>query len=269
MIWFLIFGIVVVLISIWLLCWKRQKKKKLCLLAIFKNETMNLDVWIRHYVSQGVETFYLIDNGSTDDPMSILKPYINRGLVKYFYRPQKHQQIRHYHDIIRSENILNKTTWLLICDLDEFVFSTSATLSSTLDSYEAYDIVYSQWRVFGSDGHLDHPPDIRVAMVHRHPDLSSQTKYIVRTSSIQNIEDLGVHFAKNIPNAIVENDTIRIHHYPIQSWQYFYIVKRTRGDVASEAADSIRDEHYFDNYNKIATLKDTTLHDLVLLHGDK
>jgi hypothetical protein len=44
----------------------------------------------------------------------------------------------------------------------------------------------------------------------------------------------------------------------------------SRGDVASKDAESIRDEHYFDKYNKIATLKDTTLHDLVMrLHHDE
>ena len=41
-------------------------------LSIFKNETMNLKLWIEHYLWQGIEHFYLIDNGSDDNPLSIL-----------------------------------------------------------------------------------------------------------------------------------------------------------------------------------------------------
>ena len=60
----------------------------LSVLAQFKNETMNLKVWIEHYLWQGVEHFYLIDNGSTDNPLSILQEYINRGIVSYYYKPK-------------------------------------------------------------------------------------------------------------------------------------------------------------------------------------
>jgi len=56
----------------------------LSVLAIFKNETMNLKVWIDHYLWQGVEKIYLIDNGSTDNPMPILQPYIDKGFNSCF-----------------------------------------------------------------------------------------------------------------------------------------------------------------------------------------
>ena len=39
----------------------------LSILAIFKNEAMNLKEWIEHYILNGVEHFYLINNGSTDN----------------------------------------------------------------------------------------------------------------------------------------------------------------------------------------------------------
>jgi hypothetical protein len=34
--------------------------------AIFKNEAANLREWLTHYVEQGIEVFFLLDNGSTD-----------------------------------------------------------------------------------------------------------------------------------------------------------------------------------------------------------
>ena len=48
----------------------------LTLMAIFKNETFNLKIWLDHYIWQGVQHFYLIDNGSTDNPLEILNDYI-------------------------------------------------------------------------------------------------------------------------------------------------------------------------------------------------
>ena len=50
-----------------------QFENKISLLAIFKNETMGLKLWIDHYIKQGVEKFYLIDNDSTDNPLAILQ----------------------------------------------------------------------------------------------------------------------------------------------------------------------------------------------------
>jgi glycosyltransferase involved in cell wall biosynthesis len=57
----------------------------LSVLSIFKNETMNLKLWLEHYLWQGVGHFYLIDNGSTDNPLSILQEYIDKGIITYFY----------------------------------------------------------------------------------------------------------------------------------------------------------------------------------------
>ena len=39
----------------------------LSIVAIFKNESWILKEWIEHYLNQGVDHFFLIDNGSTDN----------------------------------------------------------------------------------------------------------------------------------------------------------------------------------------------------------
>jgi hypothetical protein len=54
----------------------------LSVLSIFKNETINLKLWLDHYLWQGAEHFYLIDNGSTDEPLNILQEYIDKGNYK-------------------------------------------------------------------------------------------------------------------------------------------------------------------------------------------
>ena len=49
--------------------------------AMFKNESHSMKEWLEHYILHGVDHFYLIDDGSTDSYMDILKEYIDRGLV--------------------------------------------------------------------------------------------------------------------------------------------------------------------------------------------
>ena len=49
----------------------------LAIVAMFKNESSILESWIEHYIKEGVQHFYLIDNGSTDDYQKILNPYMD------------------------------------------------------------------------------------------------------------------------------------------------------------------------------------------------
>ena len=98
---YLIFVLVVLLIIYFILKYNRNnsintfqtiQKPKISLLAIFKNETLNLKIWLEHYIWQGVEKFYLIDNDSSDNPLDILQPYIDNNIVVYYYLPEKHKQ---------------------------------------------------------------------------------------------------------------------------------------------------------------------------------
>jgi hypothetical protein len=43
-------------------------KYKLAVGSIFKNEAHIFREWLEHYINQGVEKFYLIDNGSIITP---------------------------------------------------------------------------------------------------------------------------------------------------------------------------------------------------------
>ena len=44
-------------------------------LAMLKNESSIINDWIKHYLAEGVDHFYLIDNGTTDDTYKILSKY--------------------------------------------------------------------------------------------------------------------------------------------------------------------------------------------------
>jgi hypothetical protein len=228
----------------------------LSVLAIFKNETMNLKLWLEHYLWQGVDHFYLIDNGSDDEPLSILNEYINNGIVSYFYLPERHKQVEHYRFVFDTQNLKNKTQWLAVCDLDEFFFGVDQKLTTKIRSLESYfDYILCNWKMFGSGGFKKHPPDIRTAITNCENSLHENTKYIFKPNIIKDSSQIWIHKLVNISNINpkrirIANKLIKLNHYPIQSQEFFRKVKMTRGDVSGASSENIRNIKYFNSYDK-------------------
>ena len=227
----------------------------LSVLAILKNETMNLKVWLDHYIWQGVDHFYLIDNGSTDNPLSILQEYIDNGLVSYFYLPEPHKQVEHYRYIFDSQNLKKTTYWLMVCDLDEFFYGVDKKLVTKIKSLEStIDYILCNWIMFGSDGHINHPSDIRTSITHCKSEMFTETKYIFKPQIIKNSSSVWIHNLIDIPyiNKIrirIANQLIRLNHYPIQSVEFFRKVKMRRGDSSTSQSDNVRNMDYFLKYD--------------------
>jgi hypothetical protein len=240
----------------------------LSLLAQLKNETMNLKVWLDHYLWQGVDHFYLIDNGSDDDPLSILQEYIDNGSVTYFYLPEKYNQFKHYSDVFDRADLKQKSVWLIVCDLDEFFFGVNHKLSREIQKLENdYDYILCNWNIFGSDGLEMHPPDIRTAITHCDKNLWTSTKYIVKTNNVQCGWQVGIHSLINHsppPDRICNtNTTIQLNHYVIQSLEFFKKVKMPRGDATSPSADAVRNMDYFEKHD-YREIQDETLKNIIL-----
>lgn len=241
----------------------------LSVLSTFKNETMNLKLWLEHYLWQGVEHFYLIDNGSEDNPLNILQEYINKGIVTYYYLPEKHKQVEHYKHVFDNENIKKKTTWLAVCDLDEFFFGVDQKLTTKIKSLENYfDYIICNWTMFGSNNLKSHPTDIRTAITHSAIHLWHETKYIFKPTIIKDSSQIKIHNLENISyinkNRIrIANKLIRLNHYPIQSLEFFQKVKINRGDADNVNTDNIRDMNYFKKYDYNEFI-DETLKNIIL-----
>ena len=241
----------------------------LSVLSIFKNETMNLKMWLDHYLWQGVDHFYLIDNGSDDNPLDILKEYIDKNIVTYYYKPEKHKQVEHYRFVFDNAKLKNNTYWLIISDLDEFFYGTDKKLITNLKKLEFYNVIYCNWLMFGHENLQDHPTDIRTSIIHRENNIHENTKYIFKPNKIHNSSQVWIHYLldlngnkmENHPKIKIENNLIKLNHYPIQSLEFFTKVKMTRG--SADTIDNIRNLTYFNNYNKNAIHKDTILKNLI------
>jgi hypothetical protein len=109
----------------------------LCLVTIFKNEAHIIKEWIEHYLRQGVDKFFMIDNDSNDNYLDFLKPYIEKNIVDLVIDAKKHAQAELYNTyyLEKSKNY----DWAIVCDLDEFIyarngFHTIKEYLSTIDT---------------------------------------------------------------------------------------------------------------------------------------
>lgn len=241
---------------------------KFGVLGIMKNEAMNIDEWVSHYLSVGAGKIFLIDNGSTDDTVAKAKIWVAKGVLELVEYTKSHNQPQHYWAAFMEMEIGQKCEWLLVADLDEFWFCPSGeTIASCLDDFSGLDVIYANWRMFGSNGLEKHPMSIRHAFTNCAPGLSAHTerKYICRTSVVKGSGTLGIHVVSHACSSrtVSENERFHLNHYPIQSLEFFQIVKMTRGDASSSGSDRVRDMDYFNRYDAPCVGQDNLLANLV------
>lgn len=224
-----------------------MNKYFLAVIAIFKNEQLIIKEWIDHYLWQGVEHFYLIDNDSDDNYLEVIQPYINKGLITLYRLPEKYKQREHYNTVFNQ--IKNDIEWLIICDIDEYFFGLKEKLSDFIKNKDDFDYFVCNWINFGSNGYIEQPNDIRTSFTKRFFDTKKSLggcheKYIAKASVI---DDIWVHHfftrKENIKKLIT--DEVLLFHYQIMSKNYYERIKMSRGDSAANYWDNLRDWNYF------------------------
>ena len=228
-----------------------NNKYNLVIGSCFKNEAHILDEWIAHYKYHGIDHIYLINDNSNDNYKEVLAPYIKDGYVTLFentlkidsYPRQKFLYEKYFKPII------NNSTWWMIIDLDEFMYSPGEiNLKNAIKPYNDYGLIFIKWKMFGSNGHINQPKYVVPSFTKRKYDNSELNGKSIINSKLLNNFDVHLHDTKG--NSIyVEN--IIINHYAIQSWSFFQKVKMTRGDVNNYVQNNniIRDKKYFDEYD--------------------
>lgn len=200
--------------------------------ASLKDETLTLKEWLEHYLWQGVDHFFLIDNGSTDKPLKILEPYIRRGLVSYQYRPKMYQQQPNMRETTR-DYIIGNTFWLIQVDIDEFWFAPNSTLVNWLKEHEHLPFIRSHWWIFSST-QASHPKSVRQSNIMTERISSydiGKSKWIAQTEFILDPRNVDIHHIIRMPFCHVENHEIRLYHYQVQSMEFFSNSKMARGSV--------------------------------------
>lgn len=248
---------------------RSKKKYHLGVLAIMKNEAMNIDEWVQHYVWQGVDQIYLIDNGSNDASVALAQKWVDKGVLKLIILEKPWRQKRHYWKTIQHFKIRNECEWLMVADLDEFWFckDPQLNLSQALEGFDFFDVIYTNWSIFGSSGHDAHPVSIRRDFLMRQEKLGAHTdtKWICRTAVLKTRNNIGIHKIKGVCSSrtLSDNQLFQINHYVIQSLEYFKKIKMTRGDATTRSKDDLRSLQYFHDLDATCTQKDQLLADFL------
>ena len=250
--------------------------EEFCVVAVFKNESEILKEWIDHYIKEGCSKFFLIDNGSEDNYLPIIKNYKQK--IKLVVDPSRHAQRELYNKYFLSE--IREYEWTVICDLDEFIYSRGKfkTIKQFLSSVEnKVSQIAINWKIFGSNGFntLDKKePKSVISSFTKRIDYSKNTgfqgvdkingdiktnscKCIVRSMratrlGIHNSEvepditiDTNYQIIKKLPfipcnEKILASQNLHLNHYAIRSLDWFTRIKMTRGSAASQDAENAK-----------------------------
>jgi len=123
-----------------------------------KNERKYMNEFIKHYIGQGVDHFYIIDNNSDDH----IEEYINNSVYKYsvtLIKDHRYMGILTENDQAKGhkqlldenlyELIKKETEWAIIIDADEFMYGKNGhTIASYIKTLND-DIgrVYVLWNI--------------------------------------------------------------------------------------------------------------------------
>lgn len=130
-------------------------KHFLSVCAVIKNEAPYIEEWIELHLLQGVEHFYLYDNGSTDGTLGILIKYKELGLVSVnSWGSVNPIQFKAYNDCLNKHS--GESELIAFLDGDEFLHATAGrTLRSELLELFKTGVaaVAVKWVLFGTNGH--------------------------------------------------------------------------------------------------------------------
>jgi hypothetical protein len=127
-------------------------KYTFAVIATFINKSHRMREWIQHYLWQGVEHFYLVDEGSNDDYWTVLETYTRRGLVTVVPIPVEDAKEKKWNAVFQRYRSDSK--WFAVIDLDTYLYSMSPkeNLATLLERAYASNVagLYVHGNVFGS-----------------------------------------------------------------------------------------------------------------------
>lgn len=218
--------------------------------AIFKNEAHILKEWIEHHLYHGVGKFYLINDNSTDDYMSVLQIYIDCGIVELYFAVEPKYDGRQsalYNKYFLPKIREKKVQWMAIIDLDEFLYSDVLDIRNVLKSFIDYSMVEVNWLNFGSSGHIEQPDNVVQNFTKRAENSENGPKVIINSNFYCRL--IGIHQSHSSGRTINlsknSQNGLYINHYICQSLNFWKTVKMTRGDCDCHHTDSARNLDYF------------------------
>jgi hypothetical protein len=266
-------------------CHCKQPAYALAICAVFKNESFFIKEWIEFHRLMGAEHFYLYDNGSSDNSLEILEPYIQSGLVEVIdWSVETHDQ-REYLTLLQLPayndalcRVKQTAKWAAFIDLDEFICPMRhESIVAMLDEYNECAGLAINWQVFGTSFIDKIPFGHRIThdFIWKAPsgwEINKYIKVIIQPDTVHSFSQNphyclfydGYHLVNSdkriLPLREVQPiviDTVRIHHYWFGDRQWFLhnkLIRRKQWGI---------DIHpdYLDTFiNSFNQEKDTAMH---------
>lgn len=220
--------------------------------ALIKNEEKYLKEWLDHYISEGVEHFYLIDNGSTDNTLNILKQYDN---ITLFHDKRKHP---YEAEIMLNDNLLpiiKESKWSIIVDSDELMKGqNNKTIYSYLQTIPDHIFsIYVIWKMFiGKTDNVEKMSNIKTRFNYNYLlDTNIKLDYCNNVDfkyfmmfgktvfKTENITKVRIH-KQQVLGKIIDNFRVNLNIFPDTISQNCYYVN----ELSLAAADIVLN-HYF------------------------
>ena len=243
-----------------------MKKYKLSILAMFKNESTILKSWLEHYIEEGIEHFYLIDNGSTDNYNKILINYKDK--IDLVVDSKRHQVVDCYgtqqilYNKYYLEKVKTETDWIFVCDIDEYLFYKihNKTIYDFIKLNDNYDVFLIKWIFFGTK-FVNTPINLPLSLTYRQElDINNFKKSLSKTD---NIISLSIHGNEYIIDTKIKDlsfkDDLLLNHYQIILNDYFYNVRCVRGGGVHGINNLKYQKNYFENNYNWINIEDNTL----------
>jgi hypothetical protein len=221
----------------------------LSIIAMFKNESYIIEQWIQHYLLEGVNHFYLIDNGSTDDYESKIEKYNKKiTLIKDSYRQENGTQ-----NVLINKHFLSKikkeSQWVIICDIDEYIYHTdnNKKISNFLIDNEKYCRIWIPWKLFGACKNPDIIPNLINNLTYRHDKINiTNNGYGKSIIKCEKLIILETHYSTVNGDTLKLNLTYDLHcnHYKLISEKYFKEIKSIRGGGQSGLSQNYNFTHF-------------------------
>ncbi|MCR5833845.1 MAG: glycosyltransferase family 92 protein [Selenomonadaceae bacterium] len=251
----------------------------LAIVAIMKSEGPYIKEWIDYHLLAGVNHFYIYDNESPDNQSEVVKPYVEKGFVDYFYMPGKAMQYAAYNDAFKRFKF--QCRYMTFIDGDEFILPKAAdnivdVVDDIFNSAPNIGELAVSWHIYGSNGQekADYSRGVLERFTRRADDTRPNylVKLITNPRTIRYIDSAhSLHYFEGITTVNVHKkrewtykvgqinpiigDTLVINHYYTKSREE-YALKRKRGDVIDvNRYDSIQ----FQNYDRNEVFDDSIL----------
>ena len=220
---------------------------------MFKNESSILKSWFDHYINEGVDHFYILDNGSEDNYMDVIKPYMEKiTLLKNNLTQKDFKKLNFPIDFGKQDYLLDmsfvdvvkkETEYIFVCDIDEYLYTKTSftTLKTFLKSNPIEYGINIRWKLFGviSKTIPINLKDINVRqeLVCKNTNNCNGKGYTKCLSNTKKLDKILVHeslFDDNYNTQIMSFEhELQLNHYKLISEDYFKNVKSERGGGSS------------------------------------